>query len=1206
MPTDYAPRSKPMHTREVRYERNDRFLGKRDWQRVAVFERSPALSSSNGGSYDPPSKRRPSGRHGFSGENGRFREHSSSRASENQPMFSSAPSGFTGFGHKPERYVLPGGGMTHCPGSSSSGRNGLRDGGGEDDFFRERDCERLVSSSPSPAQPLHPYNSVVYDAHPGDGHRGSRYGWDVHSRGEREHHATTRERFSSSPDVLDRRNGGGSGGVSRFGWSDAPERELEGRLDRYGASRDPDGRIRELPAEEVLDPFVSPRFQQSQHQRGGFSVPASLLQEERVPLPPSSPPKKTRLKWGEGLARYEQKNTSRARSHEEEPAPATSNGCAEQEQARGFESKGDANGSLPSSDRDLTPSREHTPTPAPSGVSDKVVCGTDHPIILTCETMATAAPRSPSIPLTTPRSPSIPFARGNEECALSPQPREAEETHDPPAQTLQQQEEEPRLSKEAVLLQVERVELEIESIEKELASLAVQTDAPQPVQPDLEEQPCSTKETETAVEIPEEGNPDTDVVMVDAAQQPEDQPESQSGNLPGELPEVITDRCLEDFGHILPQGFVRGRKVYSSPQETEVWIRNEELHRLNKDRILEKMLNKKNLQRFKERSLVLKYRLLRDRYGTRKGDAATDGRNGFTQRLPQKLRLPDDQQWLRVVSEPVRQYRETERMPSMILCQGERSAQYIVQSNRRVEDPIEFEQERKSINPWTPEEKKLFLDKFALFYKNFAKIASFLQHKTTGDCVEFYYRNQKTEEFQKLRKKQQLKKRHSRASYLATTTPAASGRLRDYNAASAVAKVTPGKETSSGNVSSIVTGVCSLSSDAPLTPLRGPCERALLREEHSIKQKGVRSSRSRREQVEEAESEWTDTERELFLDAVLLFGKDFKSIAVHVRSKNEGQCKTFYSKARKRLKLDRIVEQHQLAQEMSATTTQQLASVTSPDGGSFPSNASNTVQARSSTPAAITPAATASASINSEITTEPTATIATPGVQAGETMSKTPLSRSSDVKLFGQSLLSHPPTMSLTATTAAKPEPCDSTSRGVPFLLGESWCSGSAEAQDREFAARCRSLAAVSSGGGIYRLDQNGGFSGALPEAASKLPDGVVDWQQLAATREPLDLWKGEVMKPSFVAGFCQSSQQQQSQQQQHQHPKDQQQEQQQQPQQQFLMQFPANWSSSSGSDPLHARILAQFSDQQQLHQQLQQHQRQCLCNRCHCCYCCC
>ncbi|EFJ35989.1 hypothetical protein SELMODRAFT_438226, partial [Selaginella moellendorffii] len=574
MPTDYAPRSKPMHTREVRYERNDRFLGKRDWQRVAVFERSPALSSSNGGSYDPPSKRRPSGRHGFSGENGRFREHSSSRASENQPMFSSAPSGFTGFGHKPERYVLPGGGMTHCPGSSSSGRNGLRDGGGEDDFFRERDCERLVSSSPSPAQPLHPYNSVVYDAHPGDGHRGSRYGWDVHSRGEREHHATTRERFSSSPDVLDRRNGGGSGGVSRFGWSDAPERELEGRLDRYGASRDPDGRIRELPAEEVLDPFVSPRFQQSQHQRGGFSVPASLLQEERVPLPPSSPPKKTRLKWGEGLARYEQKNTSRARSHEEEPAPATSNGCAEQEQARGFESKGDANGS-------------------------------------------------------------------NEECALSPQPREAEETHDPPAQTLQQQEEEPRLSKEAVLLQVERVELEIESIEKELASLAVQTDAPQPVQPDLEEQPCSTKETETAVEIPEEGNPDTDVVMVDAAQQPEDQPESQSGNLPGELPEVITDRCLEDFGHILPQGFVRGRKVYSSPQETEVWIRNEELHRLNKDRILEKMLNKKNLQRFKERSLVLKYRLLRDRYGTRKGDAATDGRNGFTQRLPQKLRLPD-------------------------------------------------------------------------------------------------------------------------------------------------------------------------------------------------------------------------------------------------------------------------------------------------------------------------------------------------------------------------------------------------------------------------------------------------------------------------------------------------------------------------------------------------------------------------------------
>ena len=57
------------------------------------------------------------------------------------------------------------------------------------------------------------------------------------------------------------------------------------------------------------------------------------------------------------------------------------------------------------------------------------------------------------------------------------------------------------------------------------------------------------------------------------------------------------------------------------------------------------------------------------------------------------------------------------------------------------------------------------------------------------------------------------------------------------------------------------------------------------------------------------ESQWTDGERELFTNAVATSGKDFRSIALRVGSKNQTQCKAFFSKTRKRLGLDLLVEQ---------------------------------------------------------------------------------------------------------------------------------------------------------------------------------------------------------------------------------------------------------------------------------------------------------
>ena len=51
------------------------------------------------------------------------------------------------------------------------------------------------------------------------------------------------------------------------------------------------------------------------------------------------------------------------------------------------------------------------------------------------------------------------------------------------------------------------------------------------------------------------------------------------------------------------------------------------------------------------------------------------------------------------------------------------------------------------------------LDKAFLSVQDFRTIASYLDHRSTADCVQFYYKTQKLDEFANVRRKQQLKKR---------------------------------------------------------------------------------------------------------------------------------------------------------------------------------------------------------------------------------------------------------------------------------------------------------------------------------------------------------------------------------------------------------------------------------------------------------------
>ncbi|KAG4943799.1 hypothetical protein JHK84_047854 [Glycine max] len=78
-------------------------------------------------------------------------------------------------------------------------------------------------------------------------------------------------------------------------------------------------------------------------------------------------------------------------------------------------------------------------------------------------------------------------------------------------------------------------------------------------------------------------------------------------------------------------------------------------------------------------------------------------------------------------------------------------------SNELVEDPLAVETEGPMINHWTLEERKIFFEKFSAFEKDFQKITSFLDHKTTVDCVEFYNKDHKTNCLEKDKKKKKKK-----------------------------------------------------------------------------------------------------------------------------------------------------------------------------------------------------------------------------------------------------------------------------------------------------------------------------------------------------------------------------------------------------------------------------------------------------------------
>lgn len=287
-------------------------------------------------------------------------------------------------------------------------------------------------------------------------------------------------------------------------------------------------------------------------------------------------------------------------------------------------------------------------------------------------------------------------------------------------------------------------------------------------------------------------------------------------------------------------------------------------------------------------------------------------------------------------------FRDSLKMPA-IMDAKERITSRFVSNNGMVEDPYAMEKQRAMINPWTKEEKGIFINKLATFGKDFNKISSFLDNKTTADCVEFYYKNHKSDEFVQLKKKKKPDLCLQRKSYSFNNYLVGSGKRfsRETNAASldvlgeasAMAAIADNamktrqeascskalqidrpverscgldvsvneRETEAANV---LAGICG---SVPSSSAKTSC----------LTSSGERKKLTNRRVASDDDDScsddscgdtniWTDEEKSSFIQGVSIYGKKFEMLSRHVGTRSRDQCMVFYMKSQKCFGLDSI------------------------------------------------------------------------------------------------------------------------------------------------------------------------------------------------------------------------------------------------------------------------------------------------------------
>jgi hypothetical protein len=232
-------------------------------------------------------------------------------------------------------------------------------------------------------------------------------------------------------------------------------------------------------------------------------------------------------------------------------------------------------------------------------------------------------------------------------------------------------------------------------------------------------------------------------------------------------------------------------------------------------------------------------------------------------------------------------------IPPMIL-ETHRPPVYI-NKNGFVEDPLAAERERKQLNPWTDEERAIFVKKFVIYPKNFSKIATFLENKSTADVIGFYYTNKKTLDLKKaLRDAQNASKKRSYS------------RKSGYQ----------GPPNASREVKELHASNSNFLASRPSILNVGPKEKEKEKPEKPQKEKvtpKAEKAAPKPEKTPEPEkrtiAQWTTDEKAQFLKYVAQYGRNWKKIATLIPTKTVSQVRNFFQNYKHKLKLNELVEQ---------------------------------------------------------------------------------------------------------------------------------------------------------------------------------------------------------------------------------------------------------------------------------------------------------
>ena len=113
--------------------------------------------------------------------------------------------------------------------------------------------------------------------------------------------------------------------------------------------------------------------------------------------------------------------------------------------------------------------------------------------------------------------------------------------------------------------------------------------------------------------------------------------------------------------------------------------------------------------------------------------------------------------------------RKSSVIPPIMHDRWQRKHRYFNENGLINRDAALFYKESTHMPKWSGDERQIFIEKFTLSPKNFSYISSFLENRTTEQCIQFYYMTKKRENYKNLLRKHTLATRR-RAKQQATNT----------------------------------------------------------------------------------------------------------------------------------------------------------------------------------------------------------------------------------------------------------------------------------------------------------------------------------------------------------------------------------------------------------------------------------------------------